>query len=137
MPEKFGSSDEDEDDEEGNWIGEYGVDNDFERRRAAANAANSGLGSSGADPEDPFGSRHAMDLGSDDEDNVDEEAWNSSVSFLDVFLMFSFGVRGYSCDTYIDLLSFTFTLVANNIWRLKGTGAGISASVQRPTVGLV
>ncbi|KFH63156.1 hypothetical protein MVEG_11193 [Podila verticillata NRRL 6337] len=78
LPDKFGSSDEDEDDEEGNWIGEYGVDNDFERRRAAANAANSGLGSSGADPEDPFGSRHAMDLGSDDEDNVDEEAWNSS-----------------------------------------------------------
>ncbi|KAG0039227.1 hypothetical protein BGZ82_009172 [Podila clonocystis] len=78
LPDKFGSSDEDEDDEEGNWIGEYGVDNDFERRRAAAAAANSGLGSSSADPEDPFGSRHAMDLGSDDEDNVDEEAWNSS-----------------------------------------------------------
>ncbi|KAF9120001.1 hypothetical protein BGW39_011745 [Mortierella sp. 14UC] len=69
LPDKFGSSDEDEDDEEGNWIGEYGADSDFERRRAAA-AANT--------LEDPFGNHHAMDFDdSDDDDGVDEEAWNS------------------------------------------------------------
>ncbi|KAF8946473.1 hypothetical protein BGZ47_000415 [Haplosporangium gracile] len=69
LPDKFGSSDEDEDDEEGNWIGEYGADSDFERRRAAA-AANT--------LEDPFGNHHAMDYDdSDDDDGVDEEAWNS------------------------------------------------------------
>ncbi|KAF9350175.1 hypothetical protein BGX26_011611 [Mortierella sp. AD094] len=67
-PEKFGSSDEDEDDEEGNWIGEYGTDTDFERRRAAA--------ASGLD--DPFGNRHTMDFeDSDDDEGVDEETWNS------------------------------------------------------------
>lgn len=72
LPDKFGSSDEDEDDEEGNWIGEYGADSDFERRRAAA-AANT--------LEDPFGNHHAMDFDdSDDDDGVDEEAWNSPVS---------------------------------------------------------
>ncbi|KAG0215369.1 hypothetical protein BGX28_000109 [Mortierella sp. GBA30] len=68
LSEKFGSSDEDEDDEEGNWIGEYGVDNDFERRRAAAAAT--GL-------DDPFGNRHAMEFDDSDDDAVDEEAWNS------------------------------------------------------------
>ncbi|KAF9547963.1 hypothetical protein EC957_007476 [Mortierella hygrophila] len=69
LPDKFGSSDEDEDDEEGNWIGEYGADSDFERRRAAA-AANT--------LEDPFGNHHAMDFDdSDDDEGVDEEAWNS------------------------------------------------------------
>ncbi|KAF9928215.1 hypothetical protein FBU30_002558 [Linnemannia zychae] len=69
LPDKFGSSDEDEDDEEGNWIGEYGAESDFERRRAAA-AANT--------LEDPFGNHHAMDFDdSDDDDGVDEESWNS------------------------------------------------------------
>ncbi|KAG0378134.1 hypothetical protein BGX24_004634, partial [Mortierella sp. AD032] len=69
LPDKFGSSDEDEDDEEGNWIGDYGADSDFERRRAAA-AANT--------LEDPFGNHHAMDFDdSDDEDGVDEDVWNS------------------------------------------------------------
>ena len=73
LPDKFGSSDEDEDDEEGNWIGEYGADSDFERRRAAA-AANT--------LEDPFGNHHTMDFDdSDEDDGVDEEAWNSPVSF--------------------------------------------------------
>ncbi|KAF9959870.1 hypothetical protein BGZ70_008739 [Mortierella alpina] len=67
LSEKFGSSDEDEDDEEGNWIGEYGVDNDFERRRAAA--------ATGLD--DPFGNAHAMDFDDSDDDGVDEESWNS------------------------------------------------------------
>ncbi|KAF8955114.1 hypothetical protein BGZ46_002733 [Entomortierella lignicola] len=68
-PEKFGSSDEDEDDEEGNWIGEYGPDTDFERRRAAA--------ATGLD--DPFGNRHTMDFDdSDDDEGADEEVWNSS-----------------------------------------------------------
>ncbi|KAF9959710.1 hypothetical protein BGZ72_008957 [Mortierella alpina] len=67
LSEKFGSSDEDEDDEEGNWIGEYGVDNDFERRRAAA--------ATGLD--DPFGNAHAMDFEDSDDDGVDEESWNS------------------------------------------------------------
>ncbi|KAF9085962.1 hypothetical protein BGX23_009247 [Mortierella sp. AD031] len=68
-PDKFGSSDEDEDDEEGNWIGEYGADSDFERRRAAA-AANT--------LDDPFSNHHAMDFDdSDDDEGVDEEAWNS------------------------------------------------------------
>ncbi|KAI7832626.1 SIT4 phosphatase-associated protein-domain-containing protein [Gamsiella multidivaricata] len=71
LPEKFGSSDEDEDDEEGNWIGEYGTDTDFERRRAAAAAAVSSL-------EDPFGNRHTVDFDdSDDDEGVDEETWNS------------------------------------------------------------
>ncbi|KAG0279590.1 hypothetical protein BGZ95_000788 [Linnemannia exigua] len=60
LPDKFGSSDEDEDDEEGNWIGEYGAD-------TAANTL-----------EDPFGNHHTMDFDdSDDEDGVGEEAWNS------------------------------------------------------------
>ncbi|KAF9109133.1 hypothetical protein BGX27_007957 [Mortierella sp. AM989] len=66
--ERFGSSDEDEDDEEGNWIGEYGTDTDFERRRAAA--------ASGLD--DPYGNRHTMDFDdSDDDEGADEEAWTS------------------------------------------------------------
>jgi hypothetical protein len=64
LPDKFGSSDEDEDDEEGNWIGEFGADSDFERRRAAAST----------NLDDPFGNQHAMDFDdSDDEEGVDEE----------------------------------------------------------------
>jgi hypothetical protein len=63
LPDKFGSSDEDEDEEEGNWIGEYGADN-----------ATNGLG--------PFGNDHAPDFDSDeDDDAVDEETWNNPVSF--------------------------------------------------------
>ncbi|KAF9373516.1 hypothetical protein CPB97_000486, partial [Podila verticillata] len=58
LPDKFGSSDEDEDEEEGNWNGEYGVDN-----------ATNGLGS--------FGNEHAQDFESDEDDDVvDEETWN-------------------------------------------------------------
>ncbi|KAG0011967.1 hypothetical protein BGZ80_000298 [Entomortierella chlamydospora] len=66
-PEKFGSSDEDEDDEEGNWIGEYGAETDLERRRAVA----SGL-------DDTYGNRHTMDFEDSDEDEgANEDAWNS------------------------------------------------------------
>ncbi|GJJ74790.1 hypothetical protein EMPS_07148 [Entomortierella parvispora] len=65
LPDKFGSSDEDEDDEEGNWIGEFGADSDFERRRAAAST----------NLDDPFGNQNAMDFDDSDEeeDGVDEE----------------------------------------------------------------
>lgn len=63
LPDKFGSSDEDEDEEEGNWNGEYGVDN-----------ATNGLGS--------FGNEHAQDFESDEDDDVvDEETWNGPVGF--------------------------------------------------------
>ncbi|KAF9321686.1 hypothetical protein BG003_000104 [Podila horticola] len=59
LPDKFGSSDEDEDEEEGNWIGDYGADN-----------ATNGLG--------PFGNDHAPDFDSDEDDDVvDEETWNN------------------------------------------------------------
>ncbi|KAF9333129.1 hypothetical protein BG006_004002 [Podila minutissima] len=59
LPDKFGSSDEDEDEEEGNWIGEYGAD-----------SATNGLG--------PFGNDHAPDFDSDEDDDVvDEETWNN------------------------------------------------------------
>ncbi|KAG0013380.1 hypothetical protein BGZ82_002147 [Podila clonocystis] len=59
LPDKFGSSDEDEDEEEGNWIGEYGAD-----------SATNGLG--------PFSNDHAPDFDSDEDDDVvDEEAWNN------------------------------------------------------------
>ncbi|KAF9915210.1 hypothetical protein BX616_006660 [Lobosporangium transversale] len=51
LPDKFGSSDEDEDDEESNWIGEYGAEN-------------------------VFANRLPTDFDSDDEDGVDEETWN-------------------------------------------------------------
>lgn len=67
LPDKFGSSDEDEDEEEGNWIGEYGVDN-----------ATNGLGS--------FGNEHAQDFDSEDDDVVDEETWSGPVSFWVLFL---------------------------------------------------
>ncbi|KAF9428928.1 hypothetical protein BGZ94_000492, partial [Podila epigama] len=68
LPDKFGSSDEDDDEEEGNWIGEYGANSDFDAPHA--NAA-SGL-------VDPFGGDRAPDFDSDDEDDeaVDEETWN-------------------------------------------------------------
>ncbi|KAK5821059.1 SIT4 phosphatase-associated protein-domain-containing protein [Linnemannia elongata] len=66
LPDKFGSSDEDEDDDEGNWIGEYGAENQFDR-----------VGAPGA-LSDPFGNNHAMDFDSDDEDGVDEETWNAA-----------------------------------------------------------
>ncbi|KAG0268473.1 hypothetical protein BGZ95_002453 [Linnemannia exigua] len=66
LPDKFGSSDEDEDDDEGNWIGEYGAENQFDR-----------VGAPGA-LSDPFGNNHAMDFDSDDEEGVDEETWNSA-----------------------------------------------------------
>ncbi|KAF9128887.1 hypothetical protein BGW39_004658 [Mortierella sp. 14UC] len=65
LPDKFGSSDEDEDDE-GNWIGEYGAENQFDR-----------VGATGVHS-DPFGNNHAMDFDSDDEEGVDEETWNSA-----------------------------------------------------------
>lgn len=68
LPDKFGSSDEDEDDDEGNWIGEYGAENQFDR-----------VGAPGA-LSDPFGNNDAMDFDSDDEDGVDEETWNAAVS---------------------------------------------------------
>ncbi|KAF9355926.1 hypothetical protein BGX26_005931 [Mortierella sp. AD094] len=64
LPDKFGSSDEDEDDEEGNWIGEYGAENEFDMRRTG-----------GVD--DRFGSNHALDFDSEDEEGVDEETWNA------------------------------------------------------------
>ncbi|KAF8979145.1 hypothetical protein BGZ46_005763 [Entomortierella lignicola] len=63
LPDKFGSSDEDEDDE-GNWITEYGAENEFDVRRTG-----------GID--DRFGSNHALDFDSDDEENVNEETWNA------------------------------------------------------------
>ncbi|KAG0216830.1 hypothetical protein BGX33_012050 [Mortierella sp. NVP41] len=66
LPDKFGSSDEDEDDDEGNWIGEYGAENQFDRTGAPGALS------------DPFGNNHAMDFDSDDEEGVDEETWNSA-----------------------------------------------------------
>ncbi|KAF8939749.1 hypothetical protein BGZ58_008837 [Dissophora ornata] len=65
LPDKFGSSDEDEDDDESNWVGEYGAENEFDMRRT-------GAGESG-----PFEGGHAMDFDSDDEEAVDEEPWNA------------------------------------------------------------
>ncbi|KAG0373777.1 hypothetical protein BGX24_011249 [Mortierella sp. AD032] len=67
LPDKFGSSDEDEDDDEGNWIGDYGAENQFDR--AGAPGALS----------DPFGNNHVMDFDSEDEEGVDEEPWNSAL----------------------------------------------------------
>ncbi|KAF9912144.1 hypothetical protein EC991_000554 [Linnemannia zychae] len=66
LPDKFGSSDEDEDDDEGNWIGEYGAENQFDR-----------VGAPGVH-NDPFGNNHAMEFDSEDEEGVDEETWNSA-----------------------------------------------------------
>ncbi|KAG0367781.1 SIT4 phosphatase-associated protein-domain-containing protein [Gamsiella multidivaricata] len=67
LPDKFGSSDEDEDDEDGNWIGEYGAENEFDMRRTGAPDV---MG-------DPFGTSHGMVFDSDDEEGVDEETWNA------------------------------------------------------------
>ncbi|KAG0257109.1 hypothetical protein BG011_004159 [Mortierella polycephala] len=66
LPDKFGSSDEDEDDEEGNWVAEYGGDSEFN------------IHHTGAGEDDPFGNNnHAMDFeDSDDDEGVDEETWN-------------------------------------------------------------
>ncbi|KAF9931472.1 hypothetical protein FBU30_010088 [Linnemannia zychae] len=63
LPDKFGSSDEDDDDEEGNWIGEYTAENPS---------------AAGALVVDPFSNNHAMDFDSDDEDVVDEETWSTA-----------------------------------------------------------
>ncbi|KAF9188813.1 hypothetical protein BGZ50_001126 [Haplosporangium sp. Z 11] len=70
MSQKFGSSDEDDDEEEGNWISEYGVETDIMRRRAAAASS----------VDDPFGNQqHAMGFDDSDEDDegVDDGSWNS------------------------------------------------------------
>ncbi|KAF9174623.1 hypothetical protein BGX21_002394 [Mortierella sp. AD011] len=64
LPDKFGSSDEDEDDEEGNWIGEYGAENEFDMRHTGA-------------VDDRFASGHALDFDSEDEEGVDEETWDA------------------------------------------------------------
>ncbi|KAF9923627.1 hypothetical protein BGZ65_008770, partial [Modicella reniformis] len=67
LPDKFGSSDEDEDDEESNWIGEYAAENEFDvHRTGAPDSLNA-----------PFGTNDAMGFDSEDEDAVDEERWNS------------------------------------------------------------
>ncbi|KAG0215595.1 hypothetical protein BGX31_000819, partial [Mortierella sp. GBA43] len=63
LPDKFGSSDEDEDDEEGNWIGEYAAENEF------------GTGAAGG--MENFGAKDGLDFDSEDEDGVDEETWNA------------------------------------------------------------
>ncbi|KAF9115698.1 hypothetical protein BGX27_006804 [Mortierella sp. AM989] len=68
LPDKFGSSDEDEDDEEGNWIGEYDAENEFDMRRTGSS---DGLNNR-------FGNNHALDFDSEDDEGVDEETWNSS-----------------------------------------------------------
>ncbi|KAF9439039.1 hypothetical protein BGZ76_001015 [Entomortierella beljakovae] len=67
LPDKFGSSDEDEDDEEGNWIGEYGAESEFDMRRAG--------GVDGLN--ERYGGNHALAYDSEDEEGVDEETWNS------------------------------------------------------------
>ncbi|KAF9196311.1 hypothetical protein BGZ50_001061 [Haplosporangium sp. Z 11] len=65
LSDKFGSSDEDEDDEDGNWVAEYGGDSEFN------------IHHTGAGEDDPFGNNnHAMDFGDSDDDGVDEETWN-------------------------------------------------------------
>ncbi|KAG0214778.1 hypothetical protein BGX28_001413 [Mortierella sp. GBA30] len=65
LPDKFGSSDEDEDDEEDNWTGEYGVEGEFDRAGAADRM------------DDPFGDSNPLDFDSDDDEGVDEETWNT------------------------------------------------------------
>ncbi|KAG0268497.1 hypothetical protein DFQ27_006562 [Actinomortierella ambigua] len=70
LPDKFGSSDEDEDEEEGNWIGEYGPESDFDVHRAGAAG---GL-------EDVVGARHGLNQDfddSDDDEGVNDETWGS------------------------------------------------------------
>ncbi|KAG0232730.1 hypothetical protein BGW41_001741 [Actinomortierella wolfii] len=71
LPDKFGSSDEDEDEEEGNWIGEYGAESDFDVHRAGA--------AGGLD--DVVGARHGLNQDfddSDDEDGVNDDAWGAT-----------------------------------------------------------
>lgn len=65
LPDKFGSSDEDDDDEEGNWIGEYAAESEFDMGHTGAT---DGLTKD--------------DFDSEDEDGVDEETWNAPVSAL-------------------------------------------------------
>ncbi|KAF9976852.1 hypothetical protein BGZ73_007651 [Actinomortierella ambigua] len=70
LPDKFGSSDEDDDEEEGNWIGEYGPEGDFDVHRAGAAG---GL-------EDVVGARHGLNQAfddSDDEEGVNDDTWGS------------------------------------------------------------
>ncbi|KAG0299318.1 hypothetical protein BGZ98_010144 [Dissophora globulifera] len=64
LPDKFGSSDEDEDDEEGNWIGEFGAENEFDMRRTGAEGG-------------VFETNRTMEFDSDDEEGADEETWNA------------------------------------------------------------
>ncbi|CAO3565586.1 unnamed protein product [Mortierella alpina] len=58
LPDKFGSSDEDEDDEE------YGAESKFDGAGAPDSL------------DDPFGDSSPMDFDSDDDEGVDEETWN-------------------------------------------------------------
>ncbi|KAF9283834.1 hypothetical protein BGZ68_005070 [Mortierella alpina] len=58
LPDKFGSSDEDEDDEE------YGAESKFDGAGAPDSL------------DDPFGDNSPMDFDSDDDEGVDEETWN-------------------------------------------------------------
>lgn len=102
MPDKFGSSDEDEDDDEGNWIGEYGAENQFDR-----------VGAPG-DLSDPFGNTHAMDFDSDDEEGVDEETWNSAVRIL-AMLQIMHGVLSIMCS----VSNFNFCLLFITKWPTK------------------
>lgn len=102
LPDKFGSSDEDEDDDEGNWIGEYGAENQFDR-----------VGVPGA-LSDPFGNNHAMDFDSDDDEGVDEETWNSAVRIL-ALPQFMYGI----CLTCGMMLILTICLLFLTKWPTK------------------